>query len=228
MKVESRTERTVTVRLAHYVSNGRDWVAELVGVDPKYGFKREFLDCEKDWSSSGKTGNSFYELENGKVYEINEPYKGRWIVKVEDGKLVDMTKEEAKQYFQEKEQKEEEEEDQGESPDPQDFEGCDTVIVLSEAESYYNKISLPELGDFRFSLIKRKGNRCVAYAYWYPTDEVLEEVNKDLDDVPLIAEIYFDLVVEPRNAEEYLSLPWDNVKVKLMGGEKVWNCSLQL
>lgn len=64
----------------------------------------------------------------------------------------------------------------------QDFEGCDTVIVLSEAESYSKKL----------------------------------------------AEISFDLVVEPRNAEEYLSLPWDNVKVKLMGGEKVWNCSLQL
>ena len=111
---------------------------------------------------------------------------------------------------------------------PQDLKDCDTVIVLSEAESYSNKIGLPELGDFRLSLIKRKGNRCVAYAYWYPTDEVLEEVNRDLDDVPLLAEIYFDLVIEPRNAEEYLSLPWDNVKVKLMGGEKVWSCSLQL
>lgn len=99
MEITERTERGVTVRLAHYVTAGKDWVAELTGLDPRYGFKREFVDCKKDWSASGKTGNSYYKLENGKLYEINEPYKSRVIVRVEDGKLIDVDKEEAKQYL---------------------------------------------------------------------------------------------------------------------------------
>jgi len=56
MTIIKRTDRGIKVKLAHYTSNGRDWVAEITDTDDKYGFKREFLNAEKDWSSSGKTG----------------------------------------------------------------------------------------------------------------------------------------------------------------------------
>jgi len=102
MTIIKRTDRGIKVKLAHYTSSGRDWVAEITDIDEKYGFKREFLNAEKDWSSSGKTGWSYYELENGKVYEVNEPYKGRWFFQVTNGECVEISKEDVLEYIEQK------------------------------------------------------------------------------------------------------------------------------
>jgi len=102
MIIIKRTDRGIKVKLAHYTSNGRDWVAEITDTDDKYGFKRGFLNAEKDWSSSGKTGWSYYELENGKVYEVNEPYKGRWFFQVTNGECVEISKEDVLEYIEQK------------------------------------------------------------------------------------------------------------------------------
>lgn len=102
MKLVKKSDRSIVVQLAHYTSNGRDWVAEITDTDDKYGFKREFLNAEKDWSSSGKTGWSYYELRNGNVYEVNEPYKGRWFFQVTNGECVEISKEDVLEYIEQK------------------------------------------------------------------------------------------------------------------------------
>jgi len=102
MKVVKKTERGVIIQLAHYTSNGKDWVAEIEDTDWQYGFKRTFLNPEKDWSASGKTGWSYYELWNGRVYEVNEPYKGRWFFQVINGECLEISREDVLEYIEQK------------------------------------------------------------------------------------------------------------------------------
>jgi len=109
MKKVERTERGIKVRLAHYTDNGGDWVAEIVDFHPTYKFNRQFLNAEKDWSSSGRTGWSYFELVEGRVYEVNEPYRGRWFVQVVNGEIVELTKEDVEEYLYQKNENPEEE-----------------------------------------------------------------------------------------------------------------------
>lgn len=55
----------------------RYWVAEITGTDPKFGFKREFLNPKHDFTKSNSKGSrgvyASYFLEYGKVYEISSP-----------------------------------------------------------------------------------------------------------------------------------------------------------
>ena len=88
--------KTMILKVNHQPSGGKEWVAEIVGRDPKYTFRREFLNAvARDWSYSGKTGTTSYELEPGKIYEVNEPWKGRRFVEIQDGKIVTLTVDEA-------------------------------------------------------------------------------------------------------------------------------------
>ena len=88
-------ERNMVIKVNHQPSGGKEWVAEIVGRDPKYKFKREFLlPVSRDWSSSGKTGTTSFELEPGKVYEVNEPWKGRRFVEVKNNEIVTIPVEE--------------------------------------------------------------------------------------------------------------------------------------
>ena len=88
-------ERNIVVKINHQPSGGKEWVAEITARDPKYKFKREFLkSVSRDWSSSGKTGTTSFELETGKVYEVNEPWKGRRFVEVQNGELKTLDTEE--------------------------------------------------------------------------------------------------------------------------------------
>jgi len=83
------------LKVNHQPSGGKEWVAEIVGRDPKYKFKREFLlPVSRDWSSSGKTGFTSFELEPGKVYEVNEPWKGRRFVEVKNNEIEAISAEE--------------------------------------------------------------------------------------------------------------------------------------
>jgi hypothetical protein len=103
MKRTERTENGLVVMLSHYQSMGREWAAEITDFDPKYGFKRGFINpVEKDWSSSEKTGLTYFKLEKGKVYEVCEPSKGRWFVQVADGDYNEITKEDVKEYLEQK------------------------------------------------------------------------------------------------------------------------------
>jgi len=85
----------MVIKVNHQPSGGKEWMAEIVGRDPKYKFQREFLQpVSRDWSSSGKTGFTSFELEPGKVYEVNEPWKGRRFVEIQNGEIVVISAEE--------------------------------------------------------------------------------------------------------------------------------------
>ena len=88
-------KRNMIIKVNHHPSGGKEWVAEIVGRDPKYKFKREFLQpVSRDWSYSGKTGTTSFELEPGKVYEVNEPWRGRRFVEVKNNEIVTISAEE--------------------------------------------------------------------------------------------------------------------------------------
>jgi hypothetical protein len=88
------------LKIRHQPSGGSEWVAELVGADPKFEFKRNFLKpIEKEWSRSGKTGLTMYEIEEGKIYEYNEPWRGREFITLINGQIVYLTKREVEEMF---------------------------------------------------------------------------------------------------------------------------------
>lgn len=90
------------IHVNHQPSGGREWVAEITGRHPKYGLARNFLPVvARNWSTTGKTGSTAFELEEGKLYEVNAPYKGRSFVKVEDGQIREVSAEEAMRYVDE-------------------------------------------------------------------------------------------------------------------------------
>jgi hypothetical protein len=89
------TVQNMVLKVNHQPSGGKEWVAEITGRDPKYKFQREFLQpVSRDWSSSGKTGFTSFELEPGKVYEVNEPWKGRRFVEIQNGEIKTLDTEE--------------------------------------------------------------------------------------------------------------------------------------
>ncbi|MCL6539811.1 MAG: hypothetical protein K6T87_04345, partial [Roseiflexus sp.] len=79
--------RTVRIVVQHQPSGGREWVARITGRHPKYRWEREFVEpVAREWSGSGRTGYSYYEVTDG-IYEINEPWRGRRFIEVAGGKL---------------------------------------------------------------------------------------------------------------------------------------------
>ena len=52
------------------------WVAKITGLDNRYGFVRDFVKGQKDYSQANSTGSRgiflHYFLEPGGIYEINE------------------------------------------------------------------------------------------------------------------------------------------------------------
>ena len=98
MKKEIRNNK-VMITLNHQPSGGREWVAEIVGIDEKFGFKRTFINpVEKNWSSSGRTGETIYLVEEG-IYEYNEPWKGRGFFAVKNGEVAYLEREEVAKMF---------------------------------------------------------------------------------------------------------------------------------
>ena len=88
---ESRQPKNVTIKVRHQPSGGKEWVAEIVGRHPRFNFDRKFLrPVARNWSSSGKTGTTTFLLEEGKVYEVNEPWKGRYFIAIENGEVIDI------------------------------------------------------------------------------------------------------------------------------------------
>jgi hypothetical protein len=83
----------------------RAWCAEIVGIHPKYKFKRKFLIANRDYSHSNKGGSrgiyDYFNLENKHIYEISSPISwkstDRFFCKIENNQLIRITKEEAEE-----------------------------------------------------------------------------------------------------------------------------------
>jgi hypothetical protein len=89
------TTMTTVLWIRHQPSGGKEWIAEITGRDPKYTYKRDFLrPVGRDWSSSGRTGSTAFQLEEDKIYEIQEPYNGRKFVAVQNGQIITISPEE--------------------------------------------------------------------------------------------------------------------------------------
>lgn len=66
-----------TIRLLHWQTHGREWIAKITGFDEKYIYQREFCPVvEKDWSRSGKNGDTCFWIKEKGYYEIREPKTG--------------------------------------------------------------------------------------------------------------------------------------------------------
>lgn len=79
------------------------WVAEIIGLHPKYKLERKFLKCNKDYSQSNSKGSrgifAEYVLESGKVYDVKEQStwknsKRYYCTVCDDGEIKKMTEEE--------------------------------------------------------------------------------------------------------------------------------------
>lgn len=98
---EAKTASKVRIEVRHQPSGGREWVAEIIGRHPRWKFEREFLTpVDRRWSYSGRTGKTIFELEEGKLYEVHEPWKGRRFVKVEGGQVVKIDVDEVLAYVE--------------------------------------------------------------------------------------------------------------------------------
>jgi len=91
MKTVKKVENKVAIYVEGGIGADKPWVAELVGTDPKYVFKRRYVNMEID----AETGLPVYWCRVGRVYEINEPSKGRYLVKATKDGYIPLTREEA-------------------------------------------------------------------------------------------------------------------------------------
>lgn len=79
-----------------YESNKyRCWAAEVTGLDSKFGFNRNFIN-----PIEYKGNYRIYRLKEGKIYNYLNNNKQSF-VKVEDARLIEMTREEVEDYFNE-------------------------------------------------------------------------------------------------------------------------------
>lgn len=83
------------------------WVAEIQGIDPTYGFQREFLKCMKDYSGANSKGSRgviyTFVLYPGVLYEVSckTSWFGsrRYFCTLVDGSPKEMTREQAEDFF---------------------------------------------------------------------------------------------------------------------------------
>jgi hypothetical protein len=95
------------------VSFPRPWVAQITGFDPKYKYQRNFLRGTRDYSESNSKGTSgfysWYNLESGCFYEINELTRKkteRYFCKVDElGNIIIVDEIDLEEYCAEQEEK---------------------------------------------------------------------------------------------------------------------------
>jgi hypothetical protein len=79
----------------------RPWVARLTGICPKYGFAREFMRGQKDYSQANSIGSrgvkEYFPLDPG-VYEVHERLTWkrtrRYFIRVQDTQIVEIDRDE--------------------------------------------------------------------------------------------------------------------------------------
>jgi len=80
----------------------RCWVAEIVGVDARFGFDREFVLCKTDYAKANSAGSRgvhhWFILESGKVYEVSAPKTWKrtdryFCTVTDDGEIVTLERE---------------------------------------------------------------------------------------------------------------------------------------
>ncbi len=95
-KAQNKVDRSV--REPSFEWHGqRAWVARLAGYDLVYGFRREFMRGQVDYSEANSTGSrgifEYFPLPPG-IYEVNEPmswkYCRRYFCRVEGETIVEI------------------------------------------------------------------------------------------------------------------------------------------
>jgi len=79
----------------------RPWVARLTGLDAKYGFAREFVHGQRDYSQANSVGSrgvyEYIPLKDG-VYEVNERLTWkrtrRYFIRVQDAQITEISRDE--------------------------------------------------------------------------------------------------------------------------------------
>jgi hypothetical protein len=82
------------------------WVAEILGYDPTYTYKRRFIRGKKDYLRANSKGSRgvyvYYTLESGKLYQVCERWTRRYFCVVDQhGNIIKLTGAETKQWLKE-------------------------------------------------------------------------------------------------------------------------------
>ncbi len=85
----------IEISLSEGSKKHKSWVAEIVGTDAKWGFKRQFLNGRESEEVRGLS----FDLEEGKIYDVNCAQKGRKFVTVKAGEVVELSQNEVKGLF---------------------------------------------------------------------------------------------------------------------------------
>lgn len=90
-------------------TNPRPWVAEIVGLHPRYRFERRFLGHKTDYRQTSGTRNRgvwfWWTLESGHVYEVSyrtswgSGYQRRFITVTEHGEITDLNEKEVREWL---------------------------------------------------------------------------------------------------------------------------------
>ena len=96
---------SVTLEL-EYTDRKRNWVAEIVGKDPDYGLRREFLSPKMDYTHANKRATrgviAIYLLSPNKVYDISYPlsakHTDRYFAAVRDKEIVRLERSEVESW----------------------------------------------------------------------------------------------------------------------------------
>jgi hypothetical protein len=88
------------LKLRHYSSN-REWCCRIVGKDEKYRFARQFLHpYQRDWSGSGRTGDTYYDITQSGVYEFKNPFDDVYFIRIEGNYWETLNEGEVEEYLE--------------------------------------------------------------------------------------------------------------------------------
>lgn len=91
----------------HKADRRQPWVAEITGLDSRYGLSREFVPRKTDYRHANRAGERgaehWWTLESGRAYEARyrvtwDKWVTRWLTVTEEGDITDITEEEARQW----------------------------------------------------------------------------------------------------------------------------------
>lgn len=84
--------------------NGRQWLAEITGPDPKFGLSRRFLNKQELRSGTGRSGRDIWVIQNDGIFEFrdfadgsNRTHSG--FIRVEGEDVTMMSKAEVVAHF---------------------------------------------------------------------------------------------------------------------------------